>query len=100
MKITHTVTSIEMIRNRKLTIEDGPLVKTAMHAYTQTSFRVDAVTFVNREPAAAPHLAILEGFAVDKEGRKREPEKRYSRLIRSDVFDSQTYSWLNELLEP
>ncbi|QOP66296.1 hypothetical protein SEA_PIPPA_55 [Arthrobacter phage Pippa] len=100
MKIKNEVLSYEMIKNRKLTIEDGPLIKTAMHAYTQTNFRVDAVTFINREPAAAPHLAIVEGYSVDKEGRKREPEKRYSRLIRSDVFDSQTYSWLNELLEP
>lgn len=98
MKITNTDIAMEMIKNRILSIEGGPLVKTAMHTYTQTCFRVDKVTFVNREPAAAPHLAIIEGYAVDSNGQKREPEKRYSRAIRSDAFDSSTYSWLNELI--
>ncbi|ASR78083.1 hypothetical protein SEA_TIMINATOR_54 [Arthrobacter phage Timinator] len=97
MKITNTTTSLHMVKNRKLNVEDGPLVKTSLHAYTHTCFRVDAVTFVSNEPAE-PHLAIIEGYAVDTEGRVRESEKRYSRLIRSEAFESQTYGWLKELL--
>ncbi|UVK62302.1 hypothetical protein SEA_NATHANVAAG_50 [Arthrobacter phage NathanVaag] len=97
MKITHTKTVIETIINRTVKIEGGPLVKTALQAYTHTSFRVDAVTFVSRE-GHDPHLAIIEGFAVDAQGKPRGENKRYSRAVRRNAWDSASYSWLNELL--
>ncbi|ALF01262.1 hypothetical protein FDH48_gp50 [Arthrobacter phage Jawnski] len=97
MRVEKTETTVETIINRKLSVSGGPLVKTATEAYTHTNFRVDAVTFVRRE-GAEPHLAIIEGFAVDAAGKPRSIEKRYSRAVRRNAWESNTYRWLNDLL--
>ncbi|ALY10321.1 hypothetical protein SONNY_53 [Arthrobacter phage Sonny] len=97
MNIKHTKTTVETIITRELTVEDGPIHKTKLHAYTGGYFKVESITITQRE-GSEPHLVLIEGPACDAVGQLDPGTRRNVREIKREALDSDTYRWLKDII--